>query len=285
MAGIEAGISAILAYAADDAHGYELRERDYGIGTDCAGLGRYYAASVEGVSVGSMPDMHSWDIADKLRTRGWQVLSFSEQAKTRGDILVRVDPTSGTGHVVVYLGNNRICGAEGNWDGKAGDGSGREICERSYYQYGYSKIVRWPGEKAPERITIEAVTNGIYRLYNPNSGLHHFTSDHGEAETLANAGWTYEGVAFRGGTGAKVYRLYNPNNGAHLLSKDTEEGMDAGVAGWDVEKIEFREGSSKDAYRLYNPSNGDHLYTTSADERMSLVRAGWSDEGVAFRVS
>ena len=284
MAGIEAGISAILAYAADNAHGYELRERDYDIGTDCAGLGRYYAAAVEGVNVGSMPDMHSWDIASKLQARGWQVLSFSEQAKRRGDILVRVDPKGGTGHVVVYLGDNRICGAEGDWDGRAGDGSGTEICERGYYSYGYSKIVRWPGEMAPERVTIETVTNGVYRLYNPNSGQHLFTADHSEAESLANSGWSFEGVPFRSGSGEPVWRLYNKFSGAHMLTADGTEGMDMAVAGWQVESEAFAQGSSRDCYRLYNKNNGDHVFTVDETERESLRKAGWSDEGAAFRV-
>lgn len=282
MAGIESGIATILTYADDNRHGYELRERDYDIGTDCAGLGRLYAAAVEGVSVNGYPDMHSWDIADKLRARGWQVIDFSESKKKRGDILVRVDPEGGTGHVVIYLGGGRIVGAEGDWDGKRGDSSGREICERSYYSYGYKYIVRPPEEAS---VSIKEEKGAVYRLYNPNDGQHHLTASHSEAETLASVGWDYEGVAFKAGSGAAVYRLYSPFGGQHMLTASAAEGMSLAIAGWVVESVAFKAGDKSDAYRVYNPNNGDHLFTTDTEERDSLVKAGWADEGVAFKAN
>lgn len=282
MAGIESGISTILTYAGDNAHGYELRQRNYDIGTDCAGLGRMYAAAVEGENLSLYPDMHSWDIADVLKARGWQVINFSEGAKKRGDILARVDPKGGTGHVVIYLGNNRICEAANNYDGRRGDSSGREILERSYYSYGYKYIIR-PKEKVV--VTIETVANGVYRLYNPNNGQHLFTSDHTEAEVLANSGWKSEGVAFKFGSEDPVYRLYNPFEGQHMLTTDTKEGMTLAVGGWVVESIAFRTGTAKDIYRLYNDYNKDHMFTADTNERDSLIAAGWKNEGVAFKAN
>ena len=283
MAGVKGGIATVLTYADDNRHGYELRERNYDIGTDCAGLGRLYAAAVEGVSVDSYPDMHSWDIADKLRARGWQVIDFAESKKKRGDILARVDPKGGTGHVVIYLGDGRIVGAEGDWDGRRGDSSGREICERSYYSYGYKYIVRPP--EGAGKVSIKEEKGAVYRLYNPNSGQHHLTASHSEAESLASIGWDYEGVSFKSGNGDPVYRLYNPFGGAHMLTASAEEGMSLAIAGWVVESVAFKAGVDKDVHRVYNPNNGDHLYTTSTEERDSLVRAGWADEGVAFKAN
>ena len=282
MAGIEGGIATILTYADDNRHGYELRCRNIDYGIDCAGLGMLYAAAVEGVSFYGLPDMHSWDIGDKLGARGWQVIGFSESAKRRGDILVRVDPEGGTGHVVIYLGGGRIVGAEGDWDGRAGDSSGREICERSYYSYGYKYIVRPPEEAS---VSIKEEKGAVYRLYNPNDGQHHLTASHGEAETLASIGWDYEGVAFKSGGGDPVYRLYNPFGGQHMLTASAAEGMSLAIAGWVVESVAFEAGGDKDVHRVYNPNNGDHLFTTSAGERDSLVRAGWVDEGVAFKAN
>ena len=282
MAGIESGIYTILTYADNDTHGYELRERNYDIGTDCAGLGRMYAAAVEGADLNTYPEMHSWDIADVLGGRGWDVINFSESAKKRGDILARVDPTGGTGHVVIYLGDDRICEAANNYDGKRGDSSGKEIHERSYYSYGYKYIIR---PKEVPTVSIEAVSNGVYRMYNPNSGQHHFTASHNEAESLASIGWTYEGVGFKSGDGANVYRLYNPFGGQHFLTTNAEEGMSLAIAHWVVESVAFKAGETYNVYRLYNPNNGDHLYSTSSDERHSLVNAGWHDEGIAFKAN
>ena len=153
MAGIEDGIAAALAYAADDRHGYELRSGNhwpgsYSIGTDCAGLARLYAAAVEGVALDSYPDFGTWSEVATLTKRGWKDIPFSRSAMRRGDVLVRALGDS-TGHTVVYLGSSRIVGAENNWDGQQGDGSGAEVTERSYYDYSYNHILRWH-EPEPE---------------------------------------------------------------------------------------------------------------------------------------
>lgn len=147
MAGIEEGISTVLAYAADDSHGYVLQGRSYDYGTDCAGLVRLYAATVEGVDVAGYPDFHTWNEASVLAARGWQDMTFDYGSARRGDVFLRALGDS-TGHTVVYLGGGRIVGAEGDWDGRAGDSSGTEVCERSYYDYGYNHILRPPGVTA-----------------------------------------------------------------------------------------------------------------------------------------
>lgn len=154
MAGIEDGIAAALAYAADDRHGYELRSGNhwpgsYDIGTDCAGLARLYAAAVEGVALDSYPDFGTWNEVTTLTKRGWEDIPFSRSAMRRGDILVRALGDS-TGHTVVYLGSSRIVGAESNWDGVRGDGSGAEVTERSYYDYSYNHILRWTPKEVPD---------------------------------------------------------------------------------------------------------------------------------------
>ena len=283
MPGIEAGIATALTYAGDNAHGYELRERDYRIGTDCAGLARLYAAAVEGVSVGSYPEMHTWTMRSVLSKRGWEVVPFSEARMRRGDLLVREDPGGGTGHTVVYLGGRRIVGAEGDWDGRRGDSSGREICERSYYSYGYDHIIR---PKEEQQVSIERVDHGLYRMYNAAGGRHHVTASHDEAEALAGLGWMYEGVAGRcADEGEQVYRLYNPFTGEHFYTTGASEAVELACVGWVVEGhawVAPLDGTP--FHRVYNPhaEGGDHLWTTSEEERDALVAAGWAYEGVAF---
>lgn len=283
--GIEYGLNVIETYAANDYHGYILHGRNYGLGTDCAGLGLLFAASCEGVGTDGYPDCHSWDIADVLKARGcWQVLSFSEAAKQRGDILVRIDPTGGTGHVVIYLGSNTICEAAYDYDGRQGDSSGREIAVRGYYSYGYSKIVRYDPPEVPT-VTIDKVDNGIYRLYNPTTRQHLFTSDHNEAQVLANSGnWNYEGAPFRYGTGGRVVRLYNPFSGGHMLTTNDTETVELALAGWVLEGIAFNEGATATT-RLYNEKTSDHLFTTDTTEIDTCVANGWTNEGAGFSVN
>ena len=38
----------------------------------------------------------------------------------------------------------------------------------------------------------------IYRLYNPNTSEHFYTSSEGERDNLKNCGWRDEGVGFMG---------------------------------------------------------------------------------------
>ena len=193
MAGIEDGIAAALAYAADDRHGYELRSGNhwpgsYDIGTDCAGLARLYAAAVEGVALDSYPDFGTWNEVATLTKRGWRDIPFSRSAMRRGDILVRALGDS-TGHTVIYLGSSRIVGAESNWDGKRGDGSGAEVTERSYYDYKYNHILRWTPKEVPDMTDEQArqlaeVYHQVTRTDDP-SGRGVQSNDHDHIKWIA----------------------------------------------------------------------------------------------------
>ena len=143
MSRVEDAIALVTSYADDDSHGYELRCRDYGIGSDCAGLVRMYAAACEGVAVSDYPDFGTWSEVSTLTARGWTATEFSKADMRRGDVLLRALGDS-TGHTVVYLGDGRIVGAEGNWDGVRGDSSGNEVTVRGYYDYRYNWILRPP---------------------------------------------------------------------------------------------------------------------------------------------
>ena len=88
-----------------------------------------------------------------------------------------------------------------------------------------------------------------YRLYNPLSHQHHWTTDLNEYNVLESLGWTKEGIV--------GYILPTAVTGTLPL------------------------------YRLYlNAFGGLHLWTTDANERNVLTTtAGWVDEGVAGYVS
>lgn len=145
MTAMDKALAKARAYAADDNHGYELGYHSAAamrVGTDCSGLVRYYVACMEGKSVDDLPDFSTRSERRVLSARGWQLIPFSLAALRRGDVLL----SNSRGHTVIWLGNGRILGAEGNWDGRRGDGSGREVCERDYYPYGYETILRAPAK-------------------------------------------------------------------------------------------------------------------------------------------
>lgn len=147
---IERGIAAVEAYAADNRHGYEFGSHNsYDVGTDCSGLARMYAAAVEGIGLDGYPDFSTRTMRSVLAGRGWQALPYSRASLVRGDLVLK--EIAGVGHVVVCVGNGRIVGAEGNWDSRHGDSSGREVCEKALYDFGWNWILRPPAAMEAKR--------------------------------------------------------------------------------------------------------------------------------------
>lgn len=128
------------------------------------------------------------------------------------------------------------------------------------------------------------VDGGVYRLYNPNSGRHHFTINSDERDSLMRHGWDYEGVGWKAPKkGDIVYRMYNPNSGAHYFTLSATEVDNLVRAGWKREGTAFHSPKNgKPVYQLYNPNLGEHMYSISIREKDNLKSAGWDYEGVAF---
>ena len=151
----------------------------------------------------------------------------------------------------------------------------------TWYAYCGTKNVPQPkheGVKVSEK-------DGVYRLYNPNSGEHFFTKNANGVYDLTALGWKYEGVAWHEAGDTDVYRLYSGNE--HMYVTTIKEMADLWLAGWKLEKAAFKcwtaagEGRVP-VYRLYNRNGGKHMYTTDVKERDDLIKAGWKLEGVAF---
>ena len=133
----------------------------------------------------------------------------------------------------------------------------------------------------------------VYRVYNRNSGLHHYTTSASEYRALVKLGWRGEGRSFdsvaKGAKGAvPVYREYNPNDGNHNWTTNLNEHRNLIRHGWHDEGVAwyvYPSGSKSGTtvYRLYNPNSGEHVYTTNRVEYDKVARAGWHKEGIAWR--
>ena len=130
----------------------------------------------------------------------------------------------------------------------------------------------------------------MYRLYNPYTGEHLYTSSEAEIENLKNAGWNNEGYAWTvPSSGTEVHRLYNPYapGGDHHYTTNTAEVEMLKAAGWSYEGVAWYSADEKTGvkvYRAYNPyaTTGTHHYTINASEIKSLEAAGWKAEGVGW---
>ena len=126
----------------------------------------------------------------------------------------------------------------------------------------------------------------MFRLYNPYSGEHFYTSSPGEREFLSRVGWNYEGVGWWAPIegGEPVYRLYNPYAGDHHYTPSPGERDALVAAGWNYEGVGWNSGGDVPVLRQYNPyaTVGTHNFTTSEAENDALVRNGWHFEGVGW---
>ncbi|MGI6117342.1 MAG: hypothetical protein ACOYBC_03030 [Bilifractor sp.] len=128
----------------------------------------------------------------------------------------------------------------------------------------------------------------MYRMYNPNSGEHFYTSKKEERRNLLVEGWTCEGIGWYSPAKSSipVYRLYNPNAGDHHYTRFTSEVNYLKKQGWRYEGIGWYSASSKSipVYREYNPNakTGTHNYTTELSEHNNLVSLGWRAEGIGW---
>ncbi|WP_156501505.1 hypothetical protein [Denitrobacterium detoxificans] len=129
----------------------------------------------------------------------------------------------------------------------------------------------------------------VYRLYNPGSGDHLYTTSAEERQIVIRAGWRDEGVAFVAPSqkGDPVYRVYNPVVGGHHYTTSAAERDALVRGGWNDEGVAFLSADpakGSPVRRLYNPNPGTvcHLFTTSLTEASNVEASGWRAEGIAF---
>ena len=128
----------------------------------------------------------------------------------------------------------------------------------------------------------------MYRLYNPNSGEHFYTSSEGERNSLINVGWNYEGIGWTAPSfsDTPVYRLYNRYAGEHHYTTSLDERNALINIGWLDEGIGWYSDDARGVplYRQYNPNEyaNNHNYTTSLTENNYLVSLGWQAENIGW---
>ena len=144
-------------------------------------------------------------------------------------------------------------------------------------------------ERSISKLKVE--TQSMYRLYNPNSGEHFYTSDVSEKNHLVSLGWRYEGIGWIAPKTSDypVYRLYNAYGGEHHYTMDKAEKNYLVNLGWNDEGIGWYSADPKDSsniplLREYNPNAfaNNHNYTTDKGEHKWLISLGWKDEGKAW---
>ncbi len=273
---------------------------------DCATYNLVCARDA-GIPIGGAT--YTGDMPYELPKVGWKEIPLKN--RHRGCFVVRPKTSSRSGHTAMLIDDNdNVAEALSNeygtaFGGKPGDQTGREVVVRKYNGFAtrcfeppadaYKEIptvpvvVPKPEPKRPDKEPDFMISgNEMFRLYNPNTGDHLFTTNKTEKTSLVKAGWKDEGVAWKvDDDRTPVYRLYNSfNNGDHMYTASLDECNSLIKLGWDYEGIVDYAAKNKDdgvpVYRLYNDKGGNHMFTTNETEKKSLLNNGWKDEGVAW---
>lgn len=140
----------------------------------------------------------------------------------------------------------------------------------------------------PVKLDVPETVVHMYRLYNPNSGEHFYTSSVGERDHLISLGWNDEGIGWIAPvtSNTPVYRLYNQYGGEHHYTTSLSERNHLINLGWNDEGIGWYSDDQHriPLYRQYNPNAfaNNHNYTTSLSENNWLVSLGWRAEGIGW---
>lgn len=143
--------------------------------------------------------------------------------------------------------------------------------------------------------------SGVYRFFNPSRGVHLFTNDLNEVNSIKQdlydlqfEGKVYDPVTGIGST--SLHRLYNPKAGYHLntasdveyknILKHPEWGfIDEGLS-FGVSTVKSADASTP-IYRFFRVGNGvgTHFFTSNEIERQSVLSHpewGYQAEGIAW---
>ena len=143
----------------------------------------------------------------------------------------------------------------------------------------------------------DAMGNTVYRYFNPNAGVHFYTANEAERESVENLdnytpeGESYVAVDPMTGGAEEVYRFYNENTGVHLYttSETERDNIQNNSDSFSFEGTAFYafeeqvEGSIP-IYRFYEPTIGVHFYTPNEEEKMSVEEnlPNYNSEGIAY---
>ncbi len=143
----EAAVKAAIAIAEDNTHGYDQNAR-WGPDYDCSSL-VIHCWRVAGVP---LECSYTGDMRGDMLRRGFADVTGQVEL-SRGEGLVRGDVLlNAARHTALYIGEGRVIHASANErgmarGGKSGDQTGREICERGYYNYPWDCVLRYMPEK------------------------------------------------------------------------------------------------------------------------------------------
>lgn len=168
MSIIESAVSWARQIAADDSHGYDQAHRqgpDYDCSSFVISAFKQAGLPLKATYTGNMrSDMLQRGFADVTQ----RVNRATSAGLVVGDVLLNE-----RNHTALYIGNGRLVQASINergttTGGKTGDQTGREIAERSYYNYPWDCVLRYVGTGSNSAAEVKPAQGDVSR---PDTGV------------------------------------------------------------------------------------------------------------------
>ena len=162
---IDRAVSWAVGIAADNSHGYNNSGNGWGPDEyNCIGLVmRAYKAAGNDPGVCNIDQMPEY-----LKSAGFEDVTSKVNLKTgkgavKGDVFWMLDNTGKHGHTEMFCGDGQLVGARGNYDGKTGDSSGKEIAVNPYSNMSWQRVFRLPGGYTAE-VSADTSASNTYKV-------------------------------------------------------------------------------------------------------------------------
>lgn len=163
MGNMKIAIARVRGIAEDNTRGYSQPRRDWAKEDDCSS-GSLDSLRAAGYNIGSAT--YTGDAYGPLLAAGFQDVTTKVNLRTgaglqEGDVLLRPKTKTLGGHMAIMVSTTQLAQFQGDFDGKPGDSSGREITLKDYYDSPFKYVLRDPATAATPSPHAGALTHAV----------------------------------------------------------------------------------------------------------------------------
>jgi len=163
MGNMKIAVARVRGIAEDNTYGYSQPRRDWSKEDDCSS-GSLDSLRAAGYNTGSAT--YTGNSYRPLLAAGFQDVTDQVDLRTgeglqEGDVLLRPATEDRGGHMALMITATQLAQFQGDFDGKPGDSSGREITIKDYYDSPFLYVLRDPTTAATPSPPAGALTHAV----------------------------------------------------------------------------------------------------------------------------
>lgn len=163
MGNMKIAVARVRGIAEDNTYGYSQPRRDWAKEDDCSS-GSLDSLKAAGYNIGSAT--FTGDAYEPLLAAGFQDVTTKVNLRTgeglqEGDVLLRPKTKTRGGHMAIMVSATQLAQFQGDFDGKPGDSSGREITIKDYYDSPFLYVLRDPATAATPSPAAGTLTHSV----------------------------------------------------------------------------------------------------------------------------